>query len=103
LGPCYQEGAVLTFIAAVKFQSFHQNGVASAPFGWGGQNWGVVAPTQALATISGNEMVIVAEYGEGKMVLVANEYPFRNPQSGYSISFDDNEILVENIWDWLLE
>jgi len=71
--------------------------------GSGGQNWGVVAPTQALATISGNEMVIVAEYGEGKMVLVANEYPFRNPQSGYSISFDDNEILVENIWDWLLE
>ena len=70
--------------------------------GSGGQNWGV-SSAQVLIEINGNEFVIVQEYGEGKFVLVANDYPFRNSSSGYSIAYDDNQILVENIWDWLLD
>ena len=70
--------------------------------GSGGQNWGVSSAT-VLASINGNEFVMASEYGEGKVVIVANEYPFLNSQSGYSIGYQDNQILVENIWNWLLE
>ena len=70
--------------------------------GSGGQNWSV-STAEVLASIDGNEFVIVSEYGEGKVVLVSNEYAFLNTQSGYSIAYEDNQILVENIWAWLLE
>ena len=71
--------------------------------GEGGENWSLSSPAQSLISINGNEFLAAVEYGEGKVVLVANEWPFYNSGSGYRINYGDNELLVQNIWDWLLE
>jgi hypothetical protein len=71
--------------------------------GEGGEQWVVNSPAQSLTMISGNEFVSAVEYGAGKVVLVANESPYYNPGSGYSIAYGDNDQLVQNIWNWLLE
>ena len=71
--------------------------------GEGSENWVVNTPAQSLASISGYEFIIVVEYGAGKVVIVANEWPYYNPGGGYTIDYGDNQQLVENIWGWLLE
>ena len=49
------------------------------------------------------EFVVVVEYGKGKVVLIADEWPYYNPRGGKSIDYADNALLVENTWNWLLE
>ena len=71
--------------------------------GNGGEYWSVDSNGTALATIQGNLFVASVEYGEGKVVYVANELPFLNAGNGYKINYQDNQILIENIWTWLLE
>ena len=71
--------------------------------GEGGENWSVNPQAQSLASINGNLFIASSEYGEGKVVLVANQWPFANPGSGYRINYGDNEQLVQNIWTWLLD
>ena len=62
-----------------------------------------VGDVNVVISINGNEFVVAVEYGAGRVVLVANEWPFYNPGSGYRIDYEDNEQLVGNIWEWLLE
>ena len=71
--------------------------------GSGGDYWTISSPSQTLAAINGRPFVIAAEYGEGKVVVVGNEYPFNNSGGPYNIGYADNGILVDNIWSWLLE
>jgi len=71
--------------------------------GTGGDFWSTQAPAQVLASINGRPFVIASEYGEGKIVVVGNQYPFDNAGQQYTINYGDNMLLVENIWDWLLE
>ena len=71
--------------------------------GEGGENWSMTSPAASLASVNGNAFLAAVEYGEGKVVLVANEWPFYNAGSGYRINYGDNEQLVQNIWEWLLE
>jgi hypothetical protein len=71
--------------------------------GLGGENWVVTAPAQVLASVDGYEFVVVVEYGKGKVVLIADEWPYYNPRGGKSIDYADNALLVENTWNWLLE
>ena len=71
--------------------------------GVGGENWSVQPPAQVLSYVDGYEFVVVAEYGAGKIVLVANHRPFRNSASVYDINYGDNALLVKNIWAWLLD
>ena len=70
--------------------------------GAGGENWSIQSPAEVIAYVDGYEFVVVAEYGLGKVVLVANQRPFHNSSSGYNINYGDNALLVENIWAWLL-
>ncbi|MBM74804.1 MAG: hypothetical protein CMK59_05350 [Proteobacteria bacterium] len=70
----------------------------------GGENWVVTEPAQILASVDGYEFVVVVEYGKGKVVLIADEWPYYNTGIGTkNINYADNRILVENAWDWLLE
>ena len=71
--------------------------------GLGGENWIVTPPAQVLASVNGYEFLVVVEYGAGKVVLVADEWPYYNPRGGYSINYGSNRQMVHNIWDWLLE
>ena len=71
--------------------------------GLGGENWVVTAPAQVLASVNGYEFLVVVEYGAGKVVLVADEWPYYNPRGWYSINYGSNRQMVHNIWDWLLE
>ena len=71
--------------------------------GEGGEQWNISSPAQSLATINGQEFLAAVEYGDGKVVLLANEWPFYNSGNGYQINFGDNDQLVQNIWSWLLE
>ncbi len=71
--------------------------------GLGGENWVVTAPAQVLASVGQYEFLVVVEHGAGKVVLIADEWPYYNPRGAYSISYGSNRQLVQNIWDWLLE
>ena len=71
--------------------------------GLGGENWVVNPPAQVLASVGNYEFLIVVEHGAGKVVLVADEWPYYNPRGGYSINYGSNRQMVHNIWDWLLE
>ena len=71
--------------------------------GLGGENWVVTSPAQVLASVDGHEFVVVVEYGKGKVVLIADEWPYYNPRGRKSIDYADNAILIENTWNWLLE
>ena len=71
--------------------------------GLGGENWVVNPPAQVLASVGNYEFLIVVEHGAGKVVLIADEWPYYNPRGGYSINFGSNQQMVQNIWDWLLE
>ena len=71
--------------------------------GLGGENWVVTAPAQVLASVGGYEFIVVVEHGAGKVVLIADEWPYYNPRGGHSISYGDNRLMVQNIWHWLLE
>jgi hypothetical protein len=71
--------------------------------GLGGENWVVTAPAQVLASVGSYEFIVVVEHGDGKVVLIADEWPYYNPRGGHSISYGDNELMVQNVWDWLLE
>lgn len=71
--------------------------------GLGGENWNVTAPAQVLASVGPYEFLAVVEYGQGKVVLIADEWPYYNPRGSRSIAFASNRQLVQNIWAWLLE
>ena len=71
--------------------------------GLGGENWVVTPPAQVLASVGQYEFLVVVEHGAGKVVLIADEWPYYNPRGAYSISYGSNRQLVQNIWDWLLE
>ncbi|MEC7985444.1 MAG: putative metal-binding motif-containing protein, partial [Myxococcota bacterium] len=71
--------------------------------GNGGDNWVVSAPAETLVSVNGNPFVVVSEYGDGKVVIVSNQWPYLNSGSGYRINFADNQVLVGNIWQWLLD
>ncbi|MEC7983599.1 MAG: putative metal-binding motif-containing protein [Myxococcota bacterium] len=71
--------------------------------GLGGENWVVQSPAQVLASVNGYEFIVVVEHGAGKVVLIADEWPYYNPRGGHSISFGDNRQMVQNIWEWLLD
>lgn len=71
--------------------------------GTGGDYWSTQSPAQTLAQINGKPFVMVSNVGEGKVVVVGNQYPFDNAGQAYTINYGDNMMLVENIWDWLLE
>ena len=71
--------------------------------GLGGENWVVTAPAQVLASVGQYEFIVVVEHGEGKVVLISDEWPYYNPRGGHSISYGDNEQMVQNVWNWLLE
>ena len=54
--------------------------------------------------IDNNEFLVVLEYGAGKVVFIADEWPFlQRNGSGYDINYGSNLQMVENIWTWLLE
>ena len=64
----------------------------------------VTEPAQILASVDGYEFVVVVEHGKGRVVLIADEWPYYNTGIGTkNINYADNRILVENAWDWLLE
>ena len=54
--------------------------------GLGGENWVVTAPAQVLAYVGQYEFLVVVEHGAGKVVLIADEWPYYNPRGNYSIS-----------------
>ena len=71
--------------------------------GLGGDSISVASPTEALIYNNNEIFVSAAEYGEGKIVIVANEIPFYNSGYTYNINYGDNAHMVENIWTWLIE
>ncbi len=71
--------------------------------GLGGENWVVNAPAQVLASVGQYEFLVVVEHGAGKVVLIADEWPYYNPRGNLDISYGSNRQLVQNIWNWLLE
>ena len=72
--------------------------------GLGGENWVVTAPAQVLASVGQYEFLVVVEHGAGKVVLIADEWPYYNPNGGgYHIGYGSNRQMVYNIWEWLLE
>ena len=72
--------------------------------GLGGENWVVTPPAQILAYVGQYEFLVVVEHGAGKVVLIADEWPFYNNMGwGYDITFASNRQMVRNIWNWLLE
>jgi hypothetical protein len=78
------------------------DGLASTG-GLGGENWVVTAPAQVLASVGQYEFLVVVEHGAGKVVLIADEWPYYNPRGNLDISYGSNRQLVQNIWNWLLE
>ena len=71
--------------------------------GLGGENWIVGPPAQVLASVGEYEFLVVVEYGAGKVVLIADEWPYYNPRGNLDISYGSNRLMVQNIWNWLLE
>ena len=71
--------------------------------GKNGDSFSAQAPLEVLASINGYPFVLAAEYGEGKVVILNNEFAFYNSGFTYDISYGDHDQLVQNIWNWLLE
>ena len=72
--------------------------------GNGGENWTASSPAETLASVSGYPLLIAIEDGDGKVVAFSDEWAFYDAGTGtYDISDVDNELLVDNIWAWLLE
>lgn len=89
---------------AATFGSVHPvtNGLATI----GGKNGDMFTaqyPLEILASISGYPFVLAAEYGEGKVLILNNEFAFYNSGYTYDISYGDHDQFVQNIWNWLLE
>ena len=99
---CNPSGGYLSGTTSVFTSHPITNGLTTIG-GEGGESWSVGSPAQSLATINGQEFVMAVEYGQGKVVVIANEWPFYNANGGYTIGYGDNFQLVENIWNWLLE
>lgn len=71
--------------------------------GYGGDIWDFTEPpAQVLADVKGSAFLAVVEHGEGRVVFVADEWPFYNAGTNvtYDISAADNGRLVSNIWAW---
>ena len=58
---------------------------------------------KVLASVGPYEFIVVVEHGAGKVVLIADEWPYYNPRGGYSINYASNQLLVQNVWNWLLD
>ena len=94
----YWSGSTSTFVSHDLTDGLSSVG------GAGGETWTVASPAQTLASVSGYPMLIAIEDGDGKVVVTTDEWAFYNAGSGtYDISYGDNEVMVDNIWAWLLE
>ena len=72
--------------------------------GLGGEYWTVSAPATAVVSLGSDPVVIVAEYGDGRVVAVSDEWFAYNAGTGSAdISAASNQQLVANIWSWAAE
>ena len=99
---CEVPGSTWSGVSVIISSHPVADGVSSIT-GLGGEKWAISDPSEALATVGGWPFVTVAEYGEGRVVGLSDEWPLYNTgtRGAYDISALDNRILVDNIWAWL--
>ena len=71
----------------------------SSIVGAGGEYWTVSSPATAVATYSGWPILVSVEPGQGRVIALADEWPFYDAGTGSAdISMGDNETMVDNMW-----
>jgi hypothetical protein len=73
--------------------------------GLGGEVWTVSSPASTLGVAGGSPFLVVAAYGDGRVVGLSDEWALYNAGTGgsYDIGAYDNGQMVDNIWAWLSE
>ena len=71
----------------------------SSIVGAGGEYWTVSSPATAVATYSGWPILVSVEPGQGRVIALADEWPFYDAGTGSAdISMGDNETMLDNMW-----
>lgn len=102
---CNQSAATAAWSApATSFASHPVTAGVADVVGLGGEQWSVSSPASVVIDASGVPVVSVVEWGDGRVVAVADEWMFYNAGSGAAdISYGDHEILIDNIWAWAVD
>ncbi|MCB9797143.1 MAG: putative metal-binding motif-containing protein [Alphaproteobacteria bacterium] len=95
----YWSGTGDTYVAHPLTDGVSTIGVAGANY------WEAVAsPAEDLVMYGSYPIVSAAEVGDGRVVVITDEWLFYNPErGGTSLGYGDHEQFLQNVWTWTVE
>ncbi|MCB9760426.1 MAG: hypothetical protein H6739_11360 [Alphaproteobacteria bacterium] len=64
----------------------------------------VAAPAEDLVMYGSYPIVSAAEVGDGRVVVITDEWLFYNPErGGTSLGYGDHERFLQNVWTWTVD